>query len=82
MSETAIKVLGICGSTRLKSTDYAINEAIAYARDRHDVAPERPSLGRPMRRKRGRGRDAGRDCPRPRVYWSDKAVVSSRAVTT
>jgi len=38
MSETAIKVLGISGSPRLKSTDYAVNEALAYARDRYDVA--------------------------------------------
>jgi multimeric flavodoxin WrbA len=37
MSKTDISLLGISGSPRLKSTHYAVNEALAYARDRHGV---------------------------------------------
>ena len=37
MSETGITLLGISGSPRLKSTHYAVNEALQYARDRHGV---------------------------------------------
>ena len=37
MSKTGITLLGISGSPRLKSTHYAVNEALAYAQSRHDV---------------------------------------------
>jgi multimeric flavodoxin WrbA len=37
MSKTGITLLGISGSPRLKSTHYAVNEALDYARGRYDV---------------------------------------------
>ncbi len=37
MGGTGITLLGISGSPRLKSTHYAVNEALEYARDRHGV---------------------------------------------
>jgi multimeric flavodoxin WrbA len=37
MGTTGITLLGISGSPRLKSTHYAVNEALDYARSRHDV---------------------------------------------
>ena len=37
MSETGITLLGISGSPRLKSTHYAVNEALDYARSHHGV---------------------------------------------
>jgi len=37
MGRTGITLLGISGSPRLKSTHYAVNEALDYARSRHDV---------------------------------------------
>ena len=37
MSKTGIRLLGISGSPRLKSTHYVVNEALEYARDRHGV---------------------------------------------
>ena len=37
MGKTGITLLGISGSPRLKSTHYAVNEALDYARERHDV---------------------------------------------
>jgi multimeric flavodoxin WrbA len=37
MSKTGITLLGISGSPRLKSTHYAVNEALEYARGRYDV---------------------------------------------
>ena len=37
MGKTGITLLGISGSPRLKSTHYAVNEALDYARSRHDV---------------------------------------------
>jgi len=37
MDKTGITLLGISGSPRLKSTHYAVNEALDYARDRHGV---------------------------------------------
>jgi multimeric flavodoxin WrbA len=35
MGKTGITLLGISGSPRLKSTHYAVNEALEYARERH-----------------------------------------------
>ncbi len=37
MDKTGITLLGISGSPRLKSTHYAVNEALDYARSRHGV---------------------------------------------
>jgi len=37
MDKTGITLLGISGSPRLKSTHYAVNEALEYARERHGV---------------------------------------------
>ena len=37
MDRTEITLLGISGSPRLKSTHYAVNAALEYARDRHGV---------------------------------------------
>jgi multimeric flavodoxin WrbA len=37
MSKSDIQLLGISGSPRLKSTHYAVNAALEYARDRHGV---------------------------------------------
>jgi multimeric flavodoxin WrbA len=37
MGKTGITLLGVSGSPRLKSTHYAVNEALDYARDRHGV---------------------------------------------
>lgn len=37
MTATGIRVLGVSGSPRLKSTDYAVNAALNYARDRYGV---------------------------------------------
>jgi multimeric flavodoxin WrbA len=37
MSKTGITLLGISGSPRLKSTHYAVNAALDYARERHEV---------------------------------------------
>jgi multimeric flavodoxin WrbA len=37
MGKTGITLLGISGSPRLKSTHYAVNEALEYARERHGV---------------------------------------------
>jgi multimeric flavodoxin WrbA len=38
VSATSIKVLGISGSPRRKATDFAVNEALAYARDEFGAA--------------------------------------------
>ena len=46
MSKTSITLLGISGSPRLKSTHYAVNEALEYARDRHDVETDYFSVAR------------------------------------
>jgi multimeric flavodoxin WrbA len=37
MGEVTIRVLGVSGSSRRKATDYAVNEALRYARERHGV---------------------------------------------
>jgi multimeric flavodoxin WrbA len=37
MSETAIRLLGVCGSPRRGATDRAVDEALRYARERHGV---------------------------------------------
>ena len=40
MSTTDMRLLGISGSPRLKSTHYAVNDALDYARDHHGVATD------------------------------------------
>jgi multimeric flavodoxin WrbA len=40
MSETGITLLGISGSPRLKSTHYAVNQALEYAHQRHHIATD------------------------------------------
>jgi multimeric flavodoxin WrbA len=40
VGKTGITLLGISGSPRLKSTHYAVNEALDYARDRYEVETE------------------------------------------
>ncbi len=50
MSQTDIMVLGLSGSSRLKATHYAVNEALRYGQERHGVQVEyfsahRKSLG-------------------------------------
>lgn len=40
MSETGMKLLGVSGSPRLGSTDYAVNEALSYARDTYGAEVE------------------------------------------
>jgi multimeric flavodoxin WrbA len=37
MGEVTIRLLGVSGSSRLKATDHAVNEALRYARERHGV---------------------------------------------
>jgi len=37
MSNDRIKILGISGSPRIGSTDFAVNEALSYAREKYDV---------------------------------------------
>ncbi|MFA4964576.1 MAG: flavodoxin family protein [Thermoleophilia bacterium] len=37
MSETEIRLLGVSGSSRRKATDFAVNEALRYAQERHGV---------------------------------------------
>ena len=46
MGKTGITMLGISGSPRLKSTHYAVNAALDYARDRHQVETEYFSVQR------------------------------------
>ncbi len=46
MGKTGITMLGISGSPRLKSTHYAVNAALDYARDRHKVETEYFSVQR------------------------------------
>jgi len=46
MGKTGITLLGISGSPRLKSTHYAVNAALDYARDRHQVETEYFSVQR------------------------------------
>ncbi len=40
MTEAGVRVLGICGSPRLESTDYAVHEALTYAQEHHGAAVE------------------------------------------
>lgn len=37
MGDRTIRLLGVSGSSRRKATDYAVNEALRYARERHGV---------------------------------------------
>ena len=46
MSKTGITLLGVSGSPRLKSTHYAVNEALEYARERHGVETDYFSVHR------------------------------------
>ena len=40
MGKTGMRLLGVSGSPRLKSTHFAVNEALEYARERHGVEAE------------------------------------------
>lgn len=37
MTDTKIKLIGISGSPRIASTDYAVKKALSYAEEKHDV---------------------------------------------
>ena len=46
MSASDIRLLGVSGSPRLKATHYAVEQALAYARDRHGVETDSFSVHR------------------------------------
>ena len=37
MTDIKLKIIGISGSPRIASTDYAVKKALSYAEEKHDV---------------------------------------------
>lgn len=88
MTETEIKLLGVSGSSRRKATDFAVNEALRYAHERHGVTVDyfsahRKSIGfcvhcdACVRKKQGCAFKDDMEELYPKLEWADAWILGS-----
>jgi multimeric flavodoxin WrbA len=88
MSQGAVRVLGISGSPRFESTHYAVNEALAYARDHHGAEVDYFSVRRKkigfcvhcdycVRKREGCARKDDMFELYPKMIWADGWILGS-----